>query len=424
MPADRPGAAVDRLATLEADLRDLADRLLAEREERLAAEPNAAAAPRSPTPAPPPPSTTAAPQPAAPSEPAAAPPPSLAPAAPEPAAPAATPPSLAPAAPQPAAAAPEPAAAAPAPPAPAAPEPAAPAAPAAPHSDAPAAEEPPPRRRRLSGALLLAIFLAPAIIAAVAALLFADEDLGDGGAPRDSGRAAAPAPRAAAPLRISADGAETARVLRVRGVFGVDAAGRDEALEGLCLGIADVAILRSAPRGAERAPAARCAVDVVAQVPLAVTRVVAPLGGCLGVQRARGRVASPGPLDGARRRAARRAGPLALRRLTRDAPVRGRDATVRRRVARQATGAATVAFDARRRLLPVALRRTRNGPCIDPRAAEIAAGTYPLTRRLVLAATASGAAMPATLRLAARLRATAGRTRVRTIATIRAPSVR
>ena len=276
----------------------------------------------------------------------------------------------------------------------------------------------------MSGALLLAIFLAPAIIAALAALLLANEDGGDGDAPRDTGRSAAPAPRAAAPLRVSTDGAETARALRARGVFGVDAAGRDAALEALCVGTADVAVLRSAPRGAERSRAAGCDVDVVAQVPVTVTRVVAPLGGCLAVQRARGRVASPGPLDDARRRAAQRAGPLALRRLTRDAPVRGRDATIRRRVARQATGAATVAFDARRRLLPVAVRRTRNGPCVDPRAAEIAAGTYALTRRLVLAATGSGSAMPATLRLAARLRATTARTRVRTIATIRAPTTR
>ena len=351
MPADRPGTAVDRLATLEADLRDLADRLLAEREDRLAAEP--------------------------------------------------------PGADEPVAADEQPAAATPEPP-----------------TAAAADDEPPAGRRRLSGALLLAIFVAPAVIAAVAALLFADENGDDGEARRDRGRAAARAPREAAPLRVSADGTATARALRARGIFGVKAIGRAQALEGLCVGAADVAVLQSVPRGAERAAAGGCSVDVVAQVPVAATRFVAPLGGCLGVGRARGRVASPGSLDAARRRSARLAGPRALRRLARGAPVRGRDATVRRRVARQAGSAATVAFDATRRLLPVAVRRTRTGPCIEPRAAEIAAGSYALTRRLVLAATAPQAAAPATLRLAARLRAATARTPVRTIATVRAPDAR
>jgi hypothetical protein len=262
------------------------------------------------------------------------------------------------------------------------------------------------------------------VIAAVAALLFADENGDDSSAPRETGRSAAPAPRQAAPLRVSADGAATARALRAQDVFGVEAAGRSEALQGLCAGAVDVAVLRSVPRGAERAPAAGCDVDVIAQVPVAATRLVAPLGGCLRVHRARGRTRSPGPLDAARRRAATRAGPRALRRLARDAPVRARDATVRRRVARQASVAATVAFDATRRLLPVGLRRTRTGPCIDPRAAEVAAGRYPLTRRLVVAARGVPAATPATLRLAARLRAASTRPRVRTVATIRAPRAR
>jgi hypothetical protein len=97
---------------------------------------------------------------------------------------------------------------------------------------------------------------------------------------------------------------------------------------------------------------------------------------------------------------------------------------VRRRVVRQASAAATVAFDATRRLLPVGVRRTRSGPCVHPRAAEIAAGTYPLTRRLVVAASSVRATAPGTLRLAARLRAASPRARVRTVATIRAPTAR
>ena len=365
---------MDRLATLEADLRDLADRLLAEREERLAAKPPGASSPE--------PHEAAAPADPAPADPTQA------------------------------------------DPTPADPTPADRAAADTAPGDTSADGAPQAGRRRLSGALLLAIFLAPAVIAALAALLFADENGDDGGAPRERARRAVSAPRQAVPPRVSADGAATARALRARGVFGVQAAGRSQALEGLCAGTADVAVLRSVPRGPERAPAAGCDVDVVAQVPVAVTRLVAPLGGCLGAGRALGRIASPGPLDASRRRTAERAGPRALRRLVADAPIRGREATVRRRVARQASVAATVAFDATRRLLPIGIRRTRSGPCVDPRAAEIAAGSYPLTRRLVVAANGARTAPPATLRLAARLRAASPRPRVRTIATIRAPHAR
>jgi hypothetical protein len=104
--------------------------------------------------------------------------------------------------------------------------------------------------------------------------------------------------------------------------------------------------------------------------------------------------------------------------------VRGRDAIVRRRVARQAATAATAAFDARRRLLPVGVRAARGGPCVKPRAAAIVSGAYPLTRRLVLVATTARAAAPAARRLAERVRATATRTRtrvrVRVVATFRA----
>jgi hypothetical protein len=119
------------------------------------------------------------------------------------------------------------------------------------------------------------------------------------------------------------------------------------------------------------APAARAA------APRAATRLVAPLGGCVELAEARALARRPGRLDAMRRRAARRGARRALARLRRARPRGARSARTRSRVARVGAAAGVARFDARRLLLPVAVR-DRPGACVAPSRAAIAAGRYPL----------------------------------------------